>query len=246
MAVNIVRSKEQIVKELYDGAVCEKRLIGSSQEKYSLPQYSNIYSWTFITSDFGCTTPEFAHLGFDILNFVVSGSLVMFDKSSNYNVQLNRYDFGMLRLGKGLRHSEKVFPRSEVLQIWFNPINKKDSSQIAGIEAKKNSNANYNGGKPELLEGKNSLQQFDSQNLSVEVNDFGPGFHTIKIPSNSVLSCFILAGFVEMNDTTLGKGDFFKVDEITEVRIASLINSRIFMMVSPYVVEYQANKIGNI
>ena len=248
MAVNVVLSKDQNAKELYEGSILERKLVGPALEKTPLTQYSNILSWSVLTSEYGFTTPEFAHLGFDIVNFVIRGVYVMYDKSQNKEVHLHQNDIGLLRLGRGVRHMEKIFPRSEVLQIWLNSDSKRSEAKKSGIEYKSLANTE----KKELLDDQSNLLHFGITESSIEINDFGAGFHTINIQEDSVLSCLVLEGFVEVNNLLLNKGDFFSIDEVSSFRMASLLNSRLFMTTTPRIMQFQTNwsgysgKIGNI
>jgi hypothetical protein len=65
------------------------------------------------------------------------------------------------------------------------------------------------------------------------------GFHKITCPDDSVISGYIIDGFIELDKQTLGKHDFFKIEEEKEIDIASLTNCKIFVVISPFKPEYQ-------
>ena len=242
MAVKIVKSKDLLLKDRYNGAIREQTILAFPQDKSPLKQYSNLFYWSHLSSNYGCIIPEHSHIGFEIINYALKGSFETYQKEKDIWTKMNEGDMELVKAGKGIRHTVKLHPRSEILQIWIDPNFdqfRKKEAEIIYCKADSFPMNELTGIKTSNLGSKDSPLKFDSKGVSIELNDYSAGFHTIACPSDSVLSCYILDGYVEVNDITIGKNDFFTIDESKEIRIASLVNSRIFMTITPYTPEYK-------
>jgi quercetin 2,3-dioxygenase len=243
MPTTIILTRDQLLKENYNGAIRERKILGFPQEKGPLQPYSSIFYWAYVTSDYGCMVTEHPHIGFEILSYVLKGGFDTYDKERDQWIRLGEGDIGVIQAGKGVRHSEKIYPRSEIMQIWFDP----DFDQFRKIDPVLNqysSNSfpihnNTKGRNETFIKGKNSPVKLNSKDVSIQMQDMEAGFHKIICREDSVVSGYVLDGFVELEGQTLGKHDFFKIEEQIEVDIASLTNSKIFMIVSPLKPEYQ-------
>ena len=242
MATKIVFSKDQLTKDAYNGAIRERKVLGYPQENGPICPYSNVFYWSHVTSDYGYIIPEHSHIGFEILTYVLKGTFETFHKEQNRSMLLKEGDIGLIKAGKGLRHSEKLFPRSEILQIWFDPDfdhYRRNEAELSYCTSTGFPVNNLEGKIVRLLGGKNAPIKLNSKDVSLEVNELNAGFHTLNCPPDTVISGYVLEGFIEINKVILGKDDFFKVEEQKEVQIISMVNSRIFLASSPYQLEYQ-------
>jgi redox-sensitive bicupin YhaK (pirin superfamily) len=242
MAVTIILCKEQLTKENYNGAIKERKVLGFPQEKSPLQPYSSLFYWSYMCSDYGCMITEHPHVGFEILTYVLKGGFDTFDKEHDQWVRLGEGDIGIVKAGKGIRHSEKMYPRTEILQLWFDP----DLNQFRNIDPILNQFASHSfpvnnskGRITRIFNGKNAPIKLNSKDVSIQMQELEAGFHKIVCPEDAVISGYIIEGFIELDDRTLGKHDFFKVEELKEINIASLTESKIFMVISPFKPKYQ-------
>jgi len=242
MPTKIIQAREQLLKENYNGAIRELIILGFPHEKAPIQPYSSIFYWSYLTSDYGCMVTEHPHIGFEILTFVLKGGFDTYDKERDQWLRLGEGDIGIIQAGKGIRHSEKIYPRSQILQIWFDP----DFNQFRKIDPVLNQYAsntfpvnNIKGCNTRLFKGKNAPVRLNSKDVSIKMHEMEAGFHKMSCPQDTVLSGYIIDGFVELNNQTLGKHDFFKIEEQQETEITSLTESKIFMIISPLKPEYQ-------
>lgn len=250
MLAKVVLYKDQLFKEIYGGAIKEKKVLGFPQENSPLEPYSNIFYWSHLSSDYGCVIPAHPHLGFEILTYVLNGGYEIFQEEKKEWISLNEGDISVVHAGKGVLHSEKLLPRSEVLQIWFDP----NFDQF-----KKNEPGAYHVKAPSFpvhqdeehyiwnLVGQHSPNKLHSKDVFIEVHEFNAGFHTLTCMDNAVMSGFILDGYIDIDGMTLGRNDFFKVGaENRKIKIASLVNSKVFITVSPLEPEYQTFAVSRL
>lgn len=242
MVAKVVLHKDQLFKESFGGAIQEKKVLGFPQERSPLKPYSNIFYWSILSSDYGCSIPEHPHLGFEILTYVLKGSYETFQEEKHEWVRLQEGDLCIVQAGKGVRHAEKILPRSEILQIWLDPHFDEFKKKTPGI---KNLNINSlpvnkrDGRLTWKLAGKDSAIGLNTEGVFIEVHELEAGYHMLTCPENTVMSGCILDGYIEVDEKTLGKNDFFKVEARKQIKVASLVNSKVFVMVSPLELEYQ-------
>ena len=243
MPTTIILTRDQLLKENYNGAIRERKILGFPQEKGPLQPYSSIFYWSYVMSDYGCMITEHPYIGFEILSYVLKGGFDTYDKERDQWIRLGEGDIGIIQAGKGVRHSEKIYPRSEILQIWFDP----DFNQFRKIDPVVNQyasnsfpvNNNSKGRNIRLMKGKNAPVKLNSKDVSIQMQEMEAGFHKITCPEDTVISGYVIDGFIELDNHTLGKHDFFKIEEEQEIEIASLTNSKVFMVTSPCKPEYE-------
>jgi redox-sensitive bicupin YhaK (pirin superfamily) len=241
MAATIVFNNDTKARTAINGAIKEKRIIGLAHEKAPLQPYSNILNWTLIKSDFGGYLHDHPHLGFEILSIVLKGSIEISDKSSGTPILLNEGDISMLQAGKGHIHSEKFMPDTEVLQIWFDA----DFSEFKKVEPKHHYltfeqlpiSEGQDTIRRKLVGSKGPVRSF-TDGLNMEITDFMAGFHTCKCKPDCVLTGFVLEGFVEINEKLIGQHDLFKIEKRKELKLTSLVNSKILLVETPLHPEY--------
>lgn len=242
MPTKIIFSKDQLIKEAYSGAIKEQKVLGYPQEKGPVRPYSSLFYWSHISSDYGCIIPEHSLLGFEILTYVLKGSYEIHHKEQNRSVLLNEGDFELIKAGKGLRHSEKLYPHSEVLQIWFDPDfdhYRRRDAEVFSFKSNTFRAVQEEGKTSTQLGGKDAPMQLNSKDVTVQIDEFNAGFHVVHCPEDMVISGYVLDGFIEVGNAMLGKRDFFKIEGQEEVKLASLVNSRLLLTFSPYKPEYQ-------
>lgn len=242
MATQIVLKKEQLVKTSNGGSIREHKILGYPKEIAPLEPYSSVFYWTNIASDYGSILPEHPVLGFEILTYVIKGKYDSFSKISKKWTSLKEGDLQIIQAGKGIRCSGKLYPNSEILHIWLDPdfyanrkidpiLNQYSSGNKAGNPAIETN--------MEIFSSNNIPIKLQSKNASVQVIEFQAGFHEVPCPKDSVISGYVLDGFAEISNTLLGISDFFKFDGKKIMKLASLTNSKIFLLTSPYKPEYQ-------
>lgn len=249
MATKIVPNSNHLEKSNYNGAICERKVIGFSHENGPVKPYSSVFYWSHMSSNFGSVISEHPHIGFEMITYVVKGSFETFDKEKNEWMELHAGDVSLVQAGKGICHTEKINPRSEVLQIWFDPNYeqfRKLNPVFRHYKAESFPISRKEGRKTHLISGDNAPVHLNSRNVSLELTEFSAGFHTIYCPEDAILSGYVLDGFIDIAETTLAKGDFFRIDECGETQIASLVNSKVFLTVSPYHPEYQTFSESNL
>ena len=122
MAIKIYNKSEQGYGEFNGGAIVENKPIGFPQDGAggSHP-YSNLFYWAKADTENGSTIGEHPHQAFEILSFVLEGTIEHYDNHNDKWFPLGKGGVQVIKSGSGIYHSEKMNPVASMFQIWFNP-----------------------------------------------------------------------------------------------------------------------------
>jgi redox-sensitive bicupin YhaK (pirin superfamily) len=242
MGIKIVNRLNHLIKDEHQNKIRERKVLGFPKENGPLKAYSSIFYWSHMVSEYGCIIPERPLIGFEILTYVLKGSYESINKEADQWHILSEGDIEIIRAGKGIRVNEKLYPGSEILQIWLDPnLNQIKKAPASLFQYTADSFPVTPGNNIEIIEikGKNAPVELFSQNISMNLTKFKSGKHTIRIPEDTVLSAYLIDGYMDINDSTISKFDFFKVDELSEFEITALSDCKLLMLTSPLKPEYQ-------
>ena len=99
--------------------------IGFPTDRGPNRSYSNLFYWAHATAKLDSTIGLHPHRGFEILTYVLSGSIKHYDTLIDKWIKLDKGDVQVIQSGSGISHSEFIQKNSSIFQIWFDPnINK--------------------------------------------------------------------------------------------------------------------------
>ena len=241
MTARIVWRREQLIKENYNGSVRERKIMGFPGEDSPIENYSNIFYWSHIVSDYGGIVSERPVIGFEIITYVLRGCYESYNPKTDRWTLFQEGDVEVIQAGKGLKHKEKMHPDSEILKIWLDPdfnhfkkIPPAINQYWAGIFPTKI----IEGIKCTILKGKGVSLHLNSEGIGMQINNYEPGYHKIVNNKDFTLSLYIIKGYMDINGKTLTYFDFYKVDDKAEITIQALSQCKVFMLTSPLHPEY--------
>ena len=122
MNYQIFRKRDQANGAFDGGKIMENKPIGFPQEGGLLRPYSNLFYWAHAwTPGEQSLIGEHPHQGFEIMSFVLKGSLKHYDSKLKDWKTLEEGDAQIIRAGNGITHAELVNDHSEFFQIWMDP-----------------------------------------------------------------------------------------------------------------------------
>ena len=119
--IKIYPKKSQAYGEFNNGEIIENKPIGFPQDNGPVKPYSNLFYWAFAEANNESTIGLHPHKGFEIVSFVLSGSIDHYDTKINKWLTLKKGDVQLIKSGSGIYHSEKLHKHSSIFQIWFDP-----------------------------------------------------------------------------------------------------------------------------
>jgi redox-sensitive bicupin YhaK (pirin superfamily) len=248
MAYRIVKPSEQADGGFNGGEIVEKKPIGFPQDGGTIKPYSNLFYWAHGWSEKGSTIGLHPHQGFEILTFVLTGSMEHYDTGIDRWKKLDTGAVQIIRSGSGISHSEKVNRASSFFQIWFDPDLRKTINTPATYDdypAGTFSWVNRNGHREMVYtSGGNPIEMTSEEVEIFRWEALSAGTHRMDTV-NRTLSVFVLDGSVRINGHgaagTAGGEDFIIVSDQAEWVFGAAAGTSLFIVKTPARPSYQNN-----
>jgi len=234
MKLQILRREDQVDGQFNGGAILEKRPIVYQGEK-TFP-YSNLFYWAHAWSENGSTIGLHPHQGFEILTFILKGSIEHFDTKNKNWIPLSEGSVQIIRAGNGISHAEKINAGSSIFQIWFDPNLEKSMKHPASYNdyaPESFMNVSVEGVTERILKGDKAPIEMETEGVSIKDLRLIIGNHSLQIPERKIISAFLVEGKMRVENEELNKEDFFRAEESTQLQLQAKEDSRLFIIESP-------------
>ena len=238
MKLEILHKADQVDGQFNGGAILEKRPVVYQGEK-TFP-YSNLFYWAHAWSEKGSTIGLHPHQGFEILTFILKGSIEHFDTKNQQWIPLNEGSVQIIRSGSGISHAEKVNPNSSIFQIWFDPdLNKtiREAASYNDYAPDSFKTESKNGMIVKTFKGDHAPIEMKSEGVAIREYRLKKGIHQLPISNDEMISTFLVEGSIALNNDGIKEkieaGDFFKAQEATLLTLEALEDSWLFVIESP-------------
>ena len=234
----IVISKEEQGKGAFNGGeILENKPLGFPQDNGLLKPYSNLFYWAHAwTGNQASTIGEHPHKGFEIMSFVLTGSIEHYDSKQREWLPLKAGDAQIIRSGSGISHAERIEANSSIFQIWVDP----------GLENTLSIPASYNdyrsddfqvtenkGMKKKIYSGEDGTIEMLTEKMSIYELSLEPGQHEIEIDEDQTWSAFMLEGKAQSMDKIFEKKEFVVIENEERIHLHVFEPSRLFVIESP-------------
>lgn len=242
MSIKIYKFEEQTPGEFNNGAILENRPVVLTGEEGQLQPYSNLFYWAHAWSDEGSTIGEHPHRAFEILSFVIKGSIEHYDSHNRKWTPLKEGDVQIIRSGSGISHSEKINAGSEIFQIWFDPdMNKTynmpatyNDYEAAGFHVTK-----VNGFDEKVFTEDGSSFGMVSPGVSIKEISFSAGEHEYKIGAGKVCSAYLIEGKISLDGGSAKANDFILAGDEDSLKFKAEEKGRLFIIETPEKLSYR-------
>ena len=119
--LRIFKKEDQTFGQFNGGEIIENKPIGFPHEAFVLKPFSNLFYWAHAIATKDSTIGLHPHKGFEILTYVLKGKIRHYDTKIEKWVSLKKGDVQLIQSGSGISHSEHLYDKSEIFQIWFDP-----------------------------------------------------------------------------------------------------------------------------
>lgn len=242
MPIKTYKFEEQTPGGFNGGEILENRPVVLTGEGDGLQPYSNLFYWAHAWSDKGSTIGEHPHRGFEILSFILKGSIEHYDSKNMKWIPLQAGDVQIIRSGSGISHSEKINAGSEMFQIWFDP----DLSKTISMPATYNDYDStsfpvemQNGFRVKVYtDGGKSLDMV-TPGITIKEYSFDAGSHSLPVTESKIASVYLIDGVIDISDDKLSANDYFIARAQTDVKFDTAAPGRIFVIETPVKVPYR-------
>mgnify|MGYP006098701895 CR=1 FL=1 len=224
--IEIIKKQEQAYGEFNGGEIIENKPIGFPQEGGKTQPYSNIFYWAHAKAVKESTIGLHPHKGFEIISFVLSGTIKHYDTLLKKWIRLKEGDVQVIKSGSGISHSEALNDNSSIFQIWFDPDLNKSLNKPAQYQDYTKDSFKVINSKKELI-GENSIQ-IDSEGVKVYEIELDNEDIKIEVKEKKTYSLYIMYGEISINKQNLEQDDFAIIKEEKELWFNTNEKAKIF------------------
>ena len=236
MSIHMIPKSAQAYGQFNGGAILENKPIGFPQEGGALKAYSNLVYWAHAWSDAGSVIGEHPHRGFEIMSFVLKGSIEHYDSKYKKWIPLESGSAQIIRSGNGISHAEKLNAGAHMFQIWLDPNLEKTLQQEASYDdyaPDKFPPIAKNGIHVRQYAGPEGPMHLDTEGIIIEEWEIESGSHSIPVNPDHIHSAYLIEGKVQAGDKEMAVDDFFVMYSEETLTLAASEKSRLFVIQSP-------------
>lgn len=234
MELTILRKDDQVSGSFDGGRIKELKPLGFPQDRGKLRPYGNLFYWAYAWADSDSLIGEHPHKGFEILSFVLKGSIEHYDSQLCGWKPFAEGDVQIIRAGSGITHAEKMQKGAELFQIWLDP----------GLERTLDIPASYDDyraatfAETETPAGRETVYtsidrvSLMSEAVTISRMRYAYGTHTRILPDGMAASLFVLDGSVALDNEALSKGDFLRITDVNDYELGT-IDADVFTILTP-------------
>lgn len=242
MSIQIIPKSQQAKGQFNGGAILENKPIGFPQDGGSIRPYSNLFYWAHAWSDEGSLIGEHPHEGFEIMSFVLKGTIQHYDSNLKGWKNLKAGDAQIIRAGNGITHAEQIDADSHIFQIWVDPDLSKTLNKPASYNDYKDESflrEKENGVSIKYYAGEKGIMRMDTPGIAIKEYNFLAGSHLVNINADQIHSWYLVDGQVSINDQSLNVDDFILIRDENHIEFKVQSSARMFAISSPSVVGYK-------
>ncbi len=236
-----LKKEQQQLMPLFGGAFIENKPI-SFPDRGRTKAYSNLFYWAHLEAYETAEFPLHPHEGFEIMTFVLKGSLEHYDTATQVYTALDAGGVQVIQAGSGVQHSERIIKGSELFQIWFDPDFSKSMTKDAvyidyqAIEFKSIKRDDIK--RISYLKPRGAIDA-QTQGIEIEKLSFTSGNYSEELNKESTYSYYLLNGEVKINGELVEKDSFLVLHELDRVDFLVEESAELFVIKSPTKVDYK-------
>ncbi len=242
MSVKIIPEGRQGYGQFNGGAILENKPIGFPQDGGEGKPFSNLFYWAHAwTPAEKSLIGEHPHQGFEIMSFVLKGSIEHYDSKQQGWKKLEEGDAQIIRAGNGITHAELVNDESEFFQIWLDPNLDVTLGKPASYNDYKSSDipiVKEGGYEVKVYSGADGIMEMDSKNVVIKEYRFPVGSFELPFDSNAAYGAYLISGDLAVDGEQLQVKDFAIIGDTESVKVEVKADSRWFVIQSPATLDY--------
>ncbi|MFY0654192.1 MAG: pirin family protein [Cyclobacteriaceae bacterium] len=216
MSVQVIRKRDQATGAFDFGRILENKPLGFPHEGGLTKPVSNLFYWAHAWSDHGGLIDKHPHQGFEIMSYVIDGTISHYDNKMDAWKNLSKGDAQLIKSGNGITHAEKLLPGAHIFQIWFDPDLNKSMSKPASytdFQADKFPLVEKEGMVKKVVVGENSPIDLDSTGVEISELRVKAGDHAISTSSDSTYGVYVISGQIDVDGEAVSPDDFIQVKQ---------------------------------
>ncbi|MEM9819690.1 MAG: pirin family protein [Bacteroidota bacterium] len=242
MSLQIIPKAEQASGQFNGGQIIENKPIGFPQDGGKIRPYSNLFYWAYAEALADSTIGLHPHQGFEIMSFVLRGTIRHYDTKLKEWRELHRGDAQIIRAGNGISHAEHMQENAVMFQIWVDPnldLTLQQSASYNDYAAAVFPVVENNGRQAKIYVGAGSPFALDTLGLEIEEWTLATHKEMIELQSDKTYSIYVLDGAAQFNGQSVVKDDFVVLSDTEKLELEASEGTRLFVIASPQEVPYK-------
>lgn len=239
--VKHLSKNEQQIELLFNGAFTENKPIPFPNNKES-EAYSNLFYWAHLVAHDTSEFPLHPHEGFEIMTFVLQGSVEHFDTASRVYTPLTSGDVQAIQAGSGVSHSERIIKGTEMFQIWFDPDFSKTMNEKARYKdySQESFHRDVDGNQQRLTYvGQNGVVNCVTESVEIYKMSFKKGTFSDVLDPTFTYSYYLLSGTLVLGEDTLIADDFYVFSDASSITLNVFTEAELFVIKTPTNINYR-------
>ena len=221
MSIQIIPKSKQGYGAFNGGEIIENKPIGFPQDGGEGKPYSNLFYWAYAEAKKESTIGLHPHQGFEIMSFVLNGTIRHFDTKLNDWKPLHQGDAQIIRAGNGISHAEHMGKDAVMFQIWVDPDLNKTLGQEATYDdyrskdfpIKKEEGVNI-----KMYSGNDAPLTMDAPGLEISEWTFENSFSKNLNPEK-VYSIYVMEGEVKLDGNVAEQDAFIIISDAEKLEV---------------------------
>lgn len=236
-----LKKEQQQLMPLFDGAFIENKPI-PFPDRGRTTAYSNLFYWAHLEANETAEFPLHPHEGFEIMTFVLKGSLEHYDTATQVYTGLDAGGVQVIQAGSGVQHSERIIKGTKLFQIWFDPDFSKSMTQdavYADYQTTEFKSISRDGvERISYLKPRGTIDA-QTQGIEIEKLSFNSGNYLEEVDKKYTYSYYLLDGEIKINNERITKDCFLVLHELESVDFLVDQSAELFVIKSPTDVGYE-------
>lgn len=241
MSITIISKDRQGYGAFNGGQIVENKPIGFPRDGGEGKPYSNLFYWAYAEARVDSTIGLHPHQGFEIMSFILKGSIRHFDTKLNEWRSLNAGDAQIIRAGNGISHKEHMNEGSAMFQIWVDPDLNKTLQQAASYDDYQSDAfpvTTYDGYKIKMYSGADAPLKMDAPGIEIMEIMFDGNFKH-ELNPEKIYSIYVREGALTINGERAVEDDFIKIENSDGMQVELENAGVVFMIASPKAISYK-------
>jgi len=242
MSIQVIPKSKQGYGAFNGGEIIENKPIGFPQDGGEGKPYSNLFYWAYAEAKKESTIGLHPHQGFEIMSFILNGTIRHFDTQLNDWKPLHKGDAQIIRAGNGISHAEHMGQDAVMFQIWVDPNLNKTLGQKASYCDYRHENfpvKTENGITIKTYSGDGAPLKMDAEGVNISEWDFEKGVFEKVLNSEKIYSIYVMNGNVKLNNELAEQDAFVIIQDATDIKIETEEKGKLFVISSDKKLKYQ-------
>ncbi|EHQ29480.1 pirin family protein [Mucilaginibacter paludis] len=240
--LQLLKKEDQFNRTIFNGNFIANKPVATGAQAQVKP-YSCLFYWSHARAIDQCEFGLHPHEGFEIMTFILEGSVAHYDTATKVWTPLEAGDFQVIQSNSGLQHQERITKGTRNFQIWFDPNfyeTVKKAPSYTDYQSKDFKPIIENGVKTIIYVGKGSIADVLTPGLSIKRLFFDQkSKYNLQLNKSSSYTFYVLKGDTLINGNALTTDDAVRISNLENLEVEFEIDGELFYIETPSVPNYK-------